>query len=84
MPKPNTIPAEQLPKYLRENEADFDNIAIVHGKVFINVTWGDWKHSHARLDYLMKNAGWRSAGETVTESDGSDTYSSKHEYRPNQ
>lgn len=46
----------------------------------IPISWGDWKHSHARLNYIMGLCGYDKAGEEVTESDGSDCYSSIHYY----
>lgn len=51
------------------------------GYAEIQVNWGDWKHSHLRLDYLMKQAfDVLHNTEEVTESDGSDTYSAIHRY----
>lgn len=45
------------------------------------VEWGDWKHSHGRLDYLVNNELKPiSIDSVVTEEDGSDTYSAKHTY----
>lgn len=49
----------------------------------VEISWGDWKHDHARTDWLIadKCGEWLSKiGESVTEEDGSDTYSSTHNY----
>ena len=47
----------------------------------ILVDWGDWKHDHAYIDYLMKVNGFKKVGEELTEVDGSDCYSSVHSYQ---
>lgn len=46
----------------------------------VHIIWGDWKHSHARLDYIMKENGYELLGEMLTEDDGSDCYSATHFY----
>lgn len=46
----------------------------------VYVEWGDWKHDHAYVDYLMRECGFIFIGENVTDEDGSDTYSSIHGY----
>ncbi len=51
------------------------------GKVTILVEWGDWKHEHGYLRYLMQQNGFREIGENITEEDGSDCYSSIHTFR---
>lgn len=67
--------------YLRENDADYDDIAVNNAEVEVSVSWGDWKHSHMYLDTLMNNLGYIKEDEDVTEEDGSDTYSSIHYYK---
>ena len=66
--------------YLNEHDADFDEIYQTTDRVDISISWGDWKHSHGRLDYLMKQMGYIDDGQEVTEEDGSDTYSAMHFY----
>lgn len=48
----------------------------------VEVIWGDWKHEHARLDWLMKEnfPNLRNIHTTITEEDGSDCYSAIHYY----
>jgi hypothetical protein len=48
------------------------------GTICILIEWGDWKHDHAYLDYLMKGWGYEKTNEITTESDGSDCYSAEH------
>ena len=51
------------------------------GNICIDVTWGDWKHDHENVDFVMKDAfGCELAQEIVAEEDGSDVYSSIHVY----
>lgn len=69
---------------LRENNADFDEICQSEEQIEISVTWGDWKHSHAHLDHLMREIGYRLIDERVTETDNSDCYSSVHIYKKNE
>lgn len=48
--------------------------------VAITIEWGDWKHDHDYVDYLMGELGYEKLGERETETDGSDCYSSIHFY----
>ena len=46
----------------------------------IEISWGDWKHEHAKTDWIMMEAGFRVVDVFVTEDDGSDCYSAVHRY----
>lgn len=72
---------DELNKYLRERDADYSEIYETDELITISIEWGDWKHSHLRLDYLMKQVGYVLTDEKLTESDGSDCYSSIHFYK---
>lgn len=76
--------AQEIYNYLREKDADFDEVYATQINGFscliVEVNWGDWKHSHGYLDYLMKEKHIMKIGEDVTEEDGSDTYSAIHIY----
>ena len=70
--------------HLRNNDADFDEVNMFeYDEVSVSVTWGDWKHSHRYLTYLMEKIGYTQIDEELTEEDGSDTYSSIHYFRKN-
>ena len=71
----------ELYDYLQENDADFNEVYEVDDMFAITIEWGDWKHSHLRADYLMKQIGYILFDEELTESDGSDCYSSIHIYK---
>lgn len=50
--------------------------------VALEIKWGDWKHDHARMDWLMTEnfPNLRSIHTATTEEDGSDCYSAIHHY----
>ena len=55
---------------------EYESLSVIQ----IQIEWGDWKHEHGRTDFLMKEAGFEKYSEKVTEEDGSDCYSSIHQY----
>ena len=51
--------------------------------IAVEITWGDWKHDHGFVDYLLRTIfGFKKVDEEITEEDGSDTYSSIHYFTP--
>lgn len=48
--------------------------------VYVEISYGDWKHDHLRCDYLMKTMGYKLKEEKVTRQDSSDCYDSIHIY----
>lgn len=54
----------------------FDGLPVIQ----VAISWGDWKHDHMWCDDLMGYLGYHKIGEQVTEEDGSDCYSSIHNY----
>lgn len=46
----------------------------------VDITWGDWKHSHRMVDNIVEGLGGTKIGERIYEDDESDTYSSVHFY----
>lgn len=74
---------EKIQQVLKTHDVwyEISDLSLTDDKVIIHIEWGDWKHSHARLDYVMKHyLGYTLIKEQVTEEDGSDTYSSVHYY----
>ena len=74
---------EKVENLLRDNKVysyeldfDLDNDRVV----YIELEWGDWKHDHLSLKWLMEENGFTQAGEEVTEEDGSDCYSAIHTF----
>ncbi len=52
-------------------------------QIVISIEWGDWKHDHEWIDYLVSMIfdELKLDEESVTEEDGSDCYSSDHLYK---
>jgi len=50
--------------------------------IAVEVIWGDWKHEHLALDWLMEEnfSNLRNTQTVTTEEDGSDCYSAIHYY----
>lgn len=71
---------KKIQDFLQQNDADYDDINInpKTEEVEILISWGDWKHSHARLRHLMLQLGYITTDCITTESDGSDCYSAIH------
>lgn len=48
--------------------------------VAIMIEWGDWKHEHLAMDYIMDQLGFDLYDTILTEEDGSDCYSAERRY----
>lgn len=46
--------------------------------ICVDISWGDWRHSHLWCTTLMGYLGYKEMGVEVTEEDGSDCYSAIH------
>ena len=79
--------ARDLDQYLETNGIYTDWCEADNGWIKFEISWGDWKHEHARADWLVseweeENAITLGASlQQVTEDDGSDTYSAIHMFR---
>lgn len=72
---------DRVNKTFRDNKCGlYAEYSIGDNTAYIEIVWGDWKHSHAYADYVMSNNGFKKTKETVTEDDGDDCYSSYHFY----
>ncbi len=66
-----------------------DEAKVSHGEVWsdepntvkVEILWGDWKHDHARADWVVSNLGGKEWFTMLTEEDGSDCYSATHKYQ---
>ena len=73
---------EDIQRIFKENECHYDyDICPNNGTIVVCVEWGDWKHDHAFLNYIMRKNHYRCIDEVVTEEDGSDTYSATHYFK---
>ena len=50
-------------------------------EISVLIEWGDWKHEHGYLRYLMGEEGYEEINENITEEDGSDCYSAIHLFK---
>lgn len=89
-----TIDIDKLMEYLDSKDADYGEINMplvgrgygenIENSVYdIEVNYGDWKHSHAYLVWLMKEIGYEEVYNKVIyveELEGSDCYSSVHRF----
>lgn len=50
--------------------------------IAVEIRWGDWKHDHARFDWLMEKnfSDIKRVKTHITEDNGSDCYSAIHYY----
>jgi len=71
---------KDIQRIFKENKMWYDWDVNLDGSVEISVDWGDWKHDHLYLNYIMKENGYALISEVVTEEDGSDAYSSVHTF----
>jgi hypothetical protein len=77
-----TFYEQDIKRIFKENDCYYDyDIDITDGTIEVNVEWGDWKHDHLFLRYIMKQNHYRQIDEEVTEEDGSDTYSAIHYFK---
>lgn len=83
-----------IEKRLDENSLWVDDVRVYEHsgniRIEVDVEWGDWKHEHRRLDYLIYDivyeynkdlvSNFYKIIEQITDEDGSDTYSAVHIY----
>lgn len=69
---------EKIKAIFKKNQFWYDYDIINSGNFKVYIEWGDWKHDHAHLDYVMQQEGFHKFGERLTEENGSDCYSSVH------
>ena len=65
---------------LHEEDLYYDIFKVCSNVIGVEVEFGDWKHDHAYLDYIMSELGYNKIEEKITMEDGSDCYSSIHLY----
>ena len=75
---------KKINKLMKENNifgeiVDYNTNTMM---IAVEITWGDWKHEHLRLDWLITKefSNLRSIHKQTTEEDGSDCYSAVHYY----
>jgi hypothetical protein len=67
---------------MKENKLFGEIVDERENMIAIEISWGDWKHEHLRLDWMMQDNfdNIQSIHNVTTEEDGSDCYSAIHYY----
>lgn len=73
--------AKKIYDLMKQSRLYGDIIEETENKIGIEISWGDWKHDHLRLDFLMEeNFNLKRIETETTEEDGGDCYSAIHYY----
>ena len=72
---------EDVKRIFKENNLTYEWWVVDNGNILVVVEWGDWKHDHAFLKYVMRKNHYRVVEEIVTESDETDAYSAEYEFK---
>ena len=72
--------AEKVYNLMKENHLHGEIIEEMENKIAVEICWGDWKHDHLRLKWLMEETfkDLKKVDSYTTEEDGSDCYSAIH------
>lgn len=72
----------KIEEILRQNNLHYEVYDERDGAVAVEIYWGDWKHDHLRLEWLVKDTmpDLKKAQEQVTEENGTDCYSAIHRF----
>lgn len=73
---------EKVEKLLKENDMGYLEFTTVNDDFFgVLVEWGDWKHDHLRLKWILREGGYDCVDSHTIEEDGSDCYSAIHHFK---
>ena len=70
---------EKVRELFKENKLPYE-WSVFDGEVYVSVNWGDWKHDHRYLEYVMEQNNFKCVSSLVTEEDGSDCYSADYTF----
>lgn len=77
-----TFYKEDIKRIFKENNLHYDwDISPNDGTIEVYIDWGDWKHDHICLKYIMWKNHYRQIDEIVTEEDETDAYSATHYFK---
>lgn len=73
---------EKIQRMLIDNSIMFSDVSENDdGTIEIGIECGDWKHDHDFCDFLMSSNGYELVDEYEIDENGSDCYSSIHQYK---
>ena len=78
--KTKIMTTQELYQHLQSKGLYYEIYKTVNGFV-ISVEWGDWKHDHRYLEYIMGELDYILVDKKITNTDGSDCYSADHYYK---
>ena len=77
-----TFYEQDVKRIFKENNMTYDWwVNPTDGSIVVEVMWGDWKHDHRYLQYIMARNHYRVVNRVVTEEDGSDAFSAEYEFK---
>ena len=76
-----TFYEEDVKRIFKENNLTYEWWVQDDGGIVVVVEWGDLKHDHVFLKYVMRKNHYRVVEEIVTEEDGSDAYSAEYVFK---
>ena len=72
---------QEIQLAFQKHQLSVDEIYEIEvNEVLVCISWGDWRHQHLACDHIMRKLGYMKVQEVVTESNGSDCYSSEHTF----
>lgn len=72
---------KEVQKIFKDNDLHYEWWESPNGNINVNVEWGDWKHDHRYLEYVMRQNGYVQIESIITEEDETDAYSAKHIFK---
>lgn len=73
-----TFYKEDVKRIFKENNLTYEWWVEDDGNIVVIVEWGDWKHDHRFLKYIMRKNHYRVVLRIITEDDESDVFSAKY------
>ena len=71
---------EDVKRIFKENNLTYEWCVSFDGTIFVNVIWGDWKHDHGFLKYVMRKNHYQVISQVVTEENGDDAFSAEYKF----
>jgi hypothetical protein len=72
---------KEVQKIFKDNDLHYEWWESPNGNINVNVEWGDWRHDHWFLEYVMRQNGYIQIDSIITEEDETDAYSAKHIFK---
>ena len=71
-----------IARIFKENNLHYEWwVSPTDGTINVIVNWGDWKHDHRYLQYIMARNNYRVVNRVITEESGDDAFSAEYEFK---